>query len=265
MAESTLHPRPNFATFLKSDANGPQDSLSYYEKQRVLRFQKVAVLQQKHENAYVPGYKKRPATVPATTTLAERAEALSKFARPKSAHVHHRVSIDPVPVEIKPTKPQLNNESKVSILPLVPGILGEMSQPSVVLNQKKDHSSLKPIIVNRDRNTKSAASRDKPEGSAEEVEVQKQRPVTVPRVTMKEDGLQRPTKGVCWAINNVVKVWSADAGEKLVNFSPNLTMSFSLTNFNTNCQVIYSLRQDIFKFECLIAVVAINNSHLFLQ
>ena len=194
MAESTLHPRPNFATFLKSDANGPQDSISYYEEQRALRFQKVAVLQQKRENAYAPGYKRRPASVPATTTLAERAEALSKFARPKSAYVQHRVSIDPVPVEIEPSKPQLKNESKVNIPSLLPGISGEMSQPSVVLNQKKEQGPLKPIIVNRDRNIKSATSRKTPQGT-EEGEIQKQRPVTVPRVTMKEDGLQGPLKG----------------------------------------------------------------------
>ena len=67
MVETSLHLRPSFSTFLQSDTNAGEDPLSYYNYQRLLRSQKVALLQEKRARAYVPGYK-RPTGGPCTHT-----------------------------------------------------------------------------------------------------------------------------------------------------------------------------------------------------
>ena len=56
MVETALFPRPNFASFLRSDDSA--DPLSYYEYQRLQRMQKVARLQERRSKSYEPGYKK---------------------------------------------------------------------------------------------------------------------------------------------------------------------------------------------------------------
>ena len=175
MAESTLHPRPEFATFLQSDANGMRDSLSYYERQRVLRYQKVAILQQKRENAYIPGYRKRPATVPAPRSLAERAETFSKFGRPKSAA--HTVTINPFPVEIEY---KLEKEIKGNTSSVFTASSAKMSQPSMIINQADLRPESKPIIATKQRNIRSATICNNGEGNEEDSEIVRQRPVTVP-------------------------------------------------------------------------------------
>ena len=58
MVEASLRPRPTFSSFLHSDADTGGDALSYYQYQRLLRSQKVALLQEKQRKSYVPGYKK---------------------------------------------------------------------------------------------------------------------------------------------------------------------------------------------------------------
>lgn len=58
MVETSLRPRPTFSSFLHSDADTRGDALSYYQYQRLLRSQKVALLQEKQRKSYVPGYKK---------------------------------------------------------------------------------------------------------------------------------------------------------------------------------------------------------------
>lgn len=63
MAETSLHPRPEFSTFLQSDANRGGDGLSYHDYRRALRYNKVAMLQQKKARSHIPGYKKRPVTM----------------------------------------------------------------------------------------------------------------------------------------------------------------------------------------------------------
>ena len=59
MVETSLFPRPHFATFLQSDDGG--DPLSYYQYQRLQRLQKVARLQERRSRSYEPGYKKASA------------------------------------------------------------------------------------------------------------------------------------------------------------------------------------------------------------
>ena len=58
MVETSLRPRPAFTTFLHSDTSSGGDGLSYYQYQRLLRSQKVALLQEKQRKSYIPGYKK---------------------------------------------------------------------------------------------------------------------------------------------------------------------------------------------------------------
>ena len=58
MVETSLRPRPAFASFLHSDTSSGGDGLSYYQYQRLLRSQKVALLQEKQRKSYIPGYKK---------------------------------------------------------------------------------------------------------------------------------------------------------------------------------------------------------------
>lgn len=61
MVDTALRPRPEFGTFLHSDANAGGDGLSFYEYKRLLRSKKVALLQERRSNLYEPGYKKPPA------------------------------------------------------------------------------------------------------------------------------------------------------------------------------------------------------------
>lgn len=67
MVETAVRPRPHFSTFLLSDANAGGDGLSYYQYKKLLRSQKVVLLQQKQATAHVPGYK--PAQKRITTRL----------------------------------------------------------------------------------------------------------------------------------------------------------------------------------------------------
>ena len=67
MVETVVRPRPHFSTFLLSDANAGGDGLSYYQYKKLLRSQKVVLLQQKQATARVPGYK--PAQKRITTRL----------------------------------------------------------------------------------------------------------------------------------------------------------------------------------------------------
>ena len=58
MVETSVRGRPSFGTFLQSDANAGRDGLTYYDYQRFLRSQKVALLQEKRAHTHVPGYKR---------------------------------------------------------------------------------------------------------------------------------------------------------------------------------------------------------------
>ena len=58
MVETSLRGRPSFSTFLQSDASVGGDGLTYYDYQRFLRSQKVALLQERRAQTYTPGYKK---------------------------------------------------------------------------------------------------------------------------------------------------------------------------------------------------------------
>lgn len=58
MVDASLRPRPTFSTFLQTDSNAGGDGLTYYDYQRLLRSQKVAILQEKRAISYVPGFKK---------------------------------------------------------------------------------------------------------------------------------------------------------------------------------------------------------------
>ena len=57
-----MRPRPGFGTFLHSDANVTGDGLSFHDYKRLLRANKVKLLQEKRAASYVPGYKKTEAT-----------------------------------------------------------------------------------------------------------------------------------------------------------------------------------------------------------
>ena len=57
MVETAVRPRPPFSTFLLSDANAGGDGLSFHEYKRLLRSQRVSLLQEKQSRARVPGYK----------------------------------------------------------------------------------------------------------------------------------------------------------------------------------------------------------------
>jgi len=63
MVDTTLRPRPTFSTFLQSD-NSTNDGLSYYDYQRLVRSKKVALLQEKKQRSYEPGYKKPTSSGP---------------------------------------------------------------------------------------------------------------------------------------------------------------------------------------------------------
>ena len=58
MVETSLRGRPSFSTFLQSETSAGGDSLTYYDYQRFLRSQKVALLQERRTNTHIPGYKK---------------------------------------------------------------------------------------------------------------------------------------------------------------------------------------------------------------
>ena len=50
MADTAVRPRPNFSTFLRSDASGGGDALTYYRRKQWLRKNKTALLQAKAGN-----------------------------------------------------------------------------------------------------------------------------------------------------------------------------------------------------------------------
>ena len=50
MAETAVHPRPQFSTFLQSDASAGGDALSYYRHKQYLRKNKTAILQARAGN-----------------------------------------------------------------------------------------------------------------------------------------------------------------------------------------------------------------------
>ena len=58
MVETSLRGRPSFSTFLQSETSAGRDGLTYYDYQRFLRSQKVALLQERRANTHIPGYKK---------------------------------------------------------------------------------------------------------------------------------------------------------------------------------------------------------------
>lgn len=58
MVETSLPGRPSFGTYLQSEASTGVDSLTYYDYQRCLRSQKVALLQERRTNTHIPGCKK---------------------------------------------------------------------------------------------------------------------------------------------------------------------------------------------------------------
>jgi hypothetical protein len=58
MVETSLRGRPSLGTFLQSEASAGGDNLTYYDYQRFLRSQKVALLQERRANTHIPGYKK---------------------------------------------------------------------------------------------------------------------------------------------------------------------------------------------------------------
>ena len=58
MVETSLRGRPSFSTLLQSETSTGGDGLTYYDYQRYLRSQKVALLQERRANTHVPGYKK---------------------------------------------------------------------------------------------------------------------------------------------------------------------------------------------------------------
>lgn len=58
MVETSLRGRPSFGTYLQSEASTGVDSLTYYDYQRCLRSQKVALLQERRTNTHIPGCKK---------------------------------------------------------------------------------------------------------------------------------------------------------------------------------------------------------------
>ncbi len=57
MVDTAVRPRPDFSTFLVSDQNAGGDGLSFYNYKKIIRSQKVALLQQRRSVAHVPGYK----------------------------------------------------------------------------------------------------------------------------------------------------------------------------------------------------------------
>ena len=61
MVDTAVRPRPEFSTFLFSDQNAGGDGLSFYNFKKMIRSQKVALLQQKRSVAKVPGCKLEPA------------------------------------------------------------------------------------------------------------------------------------------------------------------------------------------------------------
>lgn len=50
MADTALRPRPDFSTFLRSDASGGGDALTFYRRKQYLRKNKTALLQAKAGN-----------------------------------------------------------------------------------------------------------------------------------------------------------------------------------------------------------------------
>ena len=76
MVETAVRPRPHFSTFLLSDANAGGDGLSYYQYKKLLRSQKVVLLQQKQATAHIPGYK--PPQKRITTRLSDYKPDISR-------------------------------------------------------------------------------------------------------------------------------------------------------------------------------------------
>lgn len=189
MAETSLHPRPDFSTLLQSDANGRRDGLSYYDYQRALRYKRVAILQQKKANSYIPGYKKRPATGPTLSRqVFQNANAaptpipMSK-SRPTSAC--HSVRIDPVPIEIDSKIPaQISSDSKMNqdLIPTVDCVCA-VSSPSRPTMECFDSGKAGviglPIVSCKQRLIKSATARTYNKKAEDNRKVVTQRPNTV--------------------------------------------------------------------------------------
>ena len=68
MADTAVRPRPNFSTFLRSDASAGGDAMTYYRRKQYLRKNRTALLQAKAGN--LPDIQKPSQKKPVTLEVA---------------------------------------------------------------------------------------------------------------------------------------------------------------------------------------------------
>ena len=121
MVETSLFPRPNFATFLRSDDD--VDPLSYYHYQRLQRMQKVARLQERRSKSHEPGYKKTTALAHVQTSPALRPsddKSRQIFVKPSlrrdTAEITQaRKQLEPAPQPVPSQAEKFAEEKRVSV------------------------------------------------------------------------------------------------------------------------------------------------------
>ena len=197
MVDTALRPRPNFATFLRSDANKGGDALTYYDFQRALRSQKVAILQQKRWSSYQPGYKKLPAEFPITRKVFQlknkspgvaeiipqmqhaellpakmegvmKSDSTAHIQEPQMKRSASMESVNSIDSNITDLEP---SQSKTNISALVPS---SASVSKISMTEAPPQTEMLPQISKKTRLVKSATSRDRSFSPS-----QPQRPQTV--------------------------------------------------------------------------------------
>lgn len=148
MVDTTLRPRPTFSTFLQSD-NSMKDGLSYFEYQRLLRSKKVALLQEKKERSYEPGYKK-PFTTLGPGNVSRKIFELRTKNAPCSQSTQNDRNVE------KTSKARFSSTCQV---PKLDNCGVELPQEG---NKVTDQSERVPRIKTRVRMIKSATARDHP-------------------------------------------------------------------------------------------------------
>lgn len=180
MVDTALRPRPGFGSFLQSDAG---DALSYYQYQRLLRSQKVALLQEKAAKAYVPGCKK-PAPLSTHTSPVSR----KIFQLPSRSPVHTQTdsgqtaSFPAQDVHRKVTEGEQRPHIEERLQPLHGTAERHVGMSTLEASGKEHvHAQVErvPRFFTRERLIKSATTRDRTQTWPTKVPAQPQRPKTV--------------------------------------------------------------------------------------
>ena len=187
MVETSLRPRPAFTSFLRSDTSSGGDALSYYQYQRLLRSQKVALLQEKQRKSYIPGYKKPLQQDPKLVVPVASRQIFPYKSHPVTTDEGGAKKVVLVPPEKENLfKGRVNIKENIQLTSALPVASHQVTLSDVATEQvSKDHQPqmcaqterIPRIFTWTERRVKSATARDRHQSWP--TTVQAQRPKTV--------------------------------------------------------------------------------------